>query len=76
MNADTITGNQLQEKVRLWLSPPDPSINHNNTCKMQHAGTSRWFIQGATFPDWKKDGCLLWIRGNRTLLLPVLPNAY
>jgi hypothetical protein len=64
-----LTGKQLQEKLRTWLSPPDPSINYNNACKMQHTGTARWFIQGSTFQDWKKNGSLLWIRGNRAFLL-------
>jgi hypothetical protein len=70
--ADTLTGNQLQEKLRTWLSPPDPSINHDTACKAQHTGTARWFIQGSTFRDWKEKGSLLWIRGNRTLLPPTL----
>ena len=72
MKADTLTGNQLQEKFRTWLSPPDPSINHDTACKTQHTGTARWFIRGSTFRDWKEKGSLLWIRGNRTLLPPTL----
>ncbi|KAH9985049.1 ankyrin repeat-containing domain protein, partial [Russula compacta] len=51
-------------ELRTWLSPPDPSINHNTACETQHDGTARWFIQGSTFRDWKKNGSLLWIRGN------------
>ena len=62
------TGNQMQEKIRSWLSPPDPSVNHNTACKTQHLGTATWFIQSTTFEDWKKNGSLLWVRGNRTLL--------
>ena len=27
-----------------------------------------WFIQGDKFNEWKKNGPLLWIRGNRRLL--------
>ena len=27
-----------------------------------------WFIQGDKFNEWKKNGSLLWIRGNRRLL--------
>jgi hypothetical protein len=65
---DTLSGNQIQEKLQLWLSPPDPSVNHNTACKTQHSGTAMWFIQGSTFQDWKKNGSLLWIRGNRMLL--------
>jgi hypothetical protein len=75
-NVETMARNQLREKLRSWLSPPNPSKNHNETSKMQHAGTSSWFIQGDTFRDWKNNGSLLWIRGNRTLVLPVLPYAY
>jgi hypothetical protein len=24
-----------------------------------------WFIQGSTFEEWKENGSLLWVRGNR-----------
>ncbi|KAI9511100.1 hypothetical protein F5148DRAFT_422008 [Russula earlei] len=58
--------NQLRREFRTWLLPPDPSINHNTACEIQHPGTAKWFIQGSTFRDWKKNGSLLWIRGNRT----------
>jgi hypothetical protein len=57
----------MQEKVRSWLSTPDPSINHNTACENQHVGTAKWFTQGSIFQDWKENGSLLWIRGNRTL---------
>ena len=63
-----LTGNQMQEKLRSWIAPPDPSVNHNTACKIQHAGTARWFLQGSTFQDWKKNGSLLWLCGNRTTL--------
>jgi hypothetical protein len=55
----------MQEKFRSWLSPPDPSVNHNTASKTHHSGTAKWFIQGSTFRDWKKNGSLLWVRGNR-----------
>ncbi|KAH9985038.1 hypothetical protein BJV74DRAFT_988733 [Russula compacta] len=61
---DELKWNQLQEKFQSWLSPPDPSLNHNTACKTQHDGTATWLIQGDTFRDWKKNGSLLWIRGN------------
>ncbi|KAH9984810.1 hypothetical protein BJV77DRAFT_1035573 [Russula vinacea] len=54
----------MQEKLRSWLSPPDPSVNHNIACKTQHSGTATWFIQSSIFQDWKKNGSLLWVRGN------------
>ncbi|KAI0280253.1 hypothetical protein BC826DRAFT_963212 [Russula brevipes] len=58
------TGNQLRQNFWTWLSPPDPSINHNTACKTQQSGTARWFIEGSTFREWKENGSLLWIRGN------------
>jgi hypothetical protein len=69
----TLTGNQLQEKFRTWLSPPNPSVNHNTACDIQHDGTGTWFTQGNKFEEWKKNGSLLWIRGNRTFLCPCRP---
>ncbi len=61
-------GNQSREKLREWLAPPNPSINHNTARGTQHGGTAKWFLQGNTFDEWKENGSLLWIRGNRTLL--------
>ncbi|KAI0288055.1 hypothetical protein BC826DRAFT_721137 [Russula brevipes] len=55
---------QLRRDFKTWLSPPDPSVNHNTAFATQQSGTARWFIEGSTFRDWKEDGSLLWIRGN------------
>ncbi|KAI0288057.1 hypothetical protein BC826DRAFT_721154, partial [Russula brevipes] len=59
-----IKRDQLRQNFRSWLSPPDPSVNHNTACKSQHSGTCKWFIEGSTYGEWKKNGSLLWIRGN------------
>jgi hypothetical protein len=64
--------NQSREKLRSWLAPPNPSVNHNIACDLQHHGTATWFIEGNRFREWKANGSLLWIRGNRTHLLPSL----
>lgn len=61
---------------RTWLSPPDPSINHNTACEIRHDGTATWFIQGNIFRGWKEKGPLLWIHGTRKhplCFLSVLP---
>jgi hypothetical protein len=58
-----------KSKFRAWLSPPDPSINHNTACDIHHNGTASWFIQDSRFREWKENGgSLLWIRGNRMFL--------
>ncbi|KAI0272822.1 hypothetical protein BGY98DRAFT_936642, partial [Russula aff. rugulosa BPL654] len=42
-----LTESLQQENLREWLSPPDPSINHNIARKAYHKGTASWFFQGA-----------------------------
>ena len=63
LKADKLTGQQLERKLRAWLSPPDPFINHSTACEIQHCGSATWFIQERTFQEWKtqKNGSLLWI---------------
>ena len=68
-DSNALKENHSREKLRTWLSPPNPSVNHNTACDIHHDGTANWFVQGSTFDDWKKDGSLLWIRGNRKTLL-------
>jgi len=63
-----LTGNQLNQLLRTWLSPVDPSTNHNTAQKAQHKGTAVWFFQGSIFVEWKSTGSLLWIHGKRVFL--------
>ncbi|KAH9077605.1 hypothetical protein EDB83DRAFT_1497892 [Lactarius deliciosus] len=62
-NVDEIKWNQLIQLLRTWLSPSDPSTNHNIVRRAQHKGTAVWFFQGNTFIEWKSVGSLLWIHG-------------
>src|SRR5882757_7108648 len=64
-NSSILTGNQLQQDLRRWLSPPDPSTNHNIACSAHHEGTATWFFQGNIFNEWRSSGSLLWIHGKR-----------
>ena len=59
------SGNQLRENIHKWLSPPDPSTNHNIACSTHHKKTAAWFFQGSIFQEWKSTGSLLWINGKR-----------
>ena len=56
---------QLRESVHRWLSPPDPSTNHNIACDTHHKKTASWFFQGSIFQEWKSTGELLWVHGKR-----------
>src|SRR5579863_3904858 len=73
LKVNKLTGKQLEEKLRAWLSPPDPFIDHTGACEILHRGSSTWFIQGRTFQEWKnrKNGSLLWIRGKCAVLPPL-----
>jgi len=58
---------QLRESIHKWLSPPDPSTNHNIACETHLKRTASWFVQGNTFREWKnqRGSSLLWIHGKR-----------
>jgi len=64
-----VSGSQLRQDLRRWLSPPDPSTNHNIACGARHKGTADWFFQGSIFREWRSAGSLLWVHGKRTFLL-------
>ena len=59
------SGNQLRESTHKWLSPPDPSTNHNIACGTHHKKIATWFFQGGIYQEWKTTGSLFWIHGKR-----------
>jgi hypothetical protein len=64
-----LVGNQLQMDVQHWLSPPDPSENHEFVWKAHHTGNSAWFFESKVFAEWKASGSFLWIHGKRRFSL-------
>jgi len=68
-----LAGNNLRERLRIWLSPPNPSINHNIACDAQHKGSAQWFFRGTIFSQWKSTGPFLWVHGKRASLLFSMP---
>ena len=60
-----LSGIQLRETIHKWLSPPDPSTNHNIACGTHHKKTATWFFEGSIFQGWKSTGSFLWIHGKR-----------
>ena len=69
-----LAGNQLIRLLRFWLSPTDPSTNHNIARKAHQDGTAAWLFQGQIIIKWKSTGSLLWIHGKRPFLL-LLPAS-
>ncbi|KAH9080612.1 hypothetical protein EDB83DRAFT_999443 [Lactarius deliciosus] len=60
----TLSRRHARSDLRRWISPPNPSVNHNLACDTHHNGTTTWFSQCNAFDEWKNNGSLLWIRGN------------
>jgi len=56
---------ELQNNVRKWLSPPDPSINHKLQFGVHHKMSATWFTGGPVYKEWKQQGSLLWVHGKR-----------
>jgi len=76
-DTDHPSGQHLQKDIRSWLSPPDPSINHNIARRARYDGTAEWFTQGSTFEEWNATGSLLWIHGKRaSLSYPNFVDSY
>ena len=70
-----ISENQLRENIHKWLSPPDPSTNHNIANGTHHKKSATWFFQGSFFQEWKSTGSLLWIHGKREPSSSFSPNT-
>jgi len=66
--SDLFAGNLLRDNLLRWLSPSDPSTNHNIATKAHHDGTAQWFFQGDVFTEWKSAGSFLWVHGKRVFL--------
>ena len=67
-----LAGKQLIQLLQSWLSPADPSTNHNIARKAQHDGTAVWLFQGRIIIEWKSAGSLLWIHGKRAFLSVII----
>jgi hypothetical protein len=70
-----ILENQLRDCVHKWLSPPDPSINHNIACGTHHKKAATWFFEGNIYKEWKSKGSLMWIHGKRASCPTFLPDT-
>lgn len=52
------------DKIRSWLSPPDPSTNFNKARAQHHGNTGQWFLEGEAYSEWKRGAnSFLWLNG-------------
>jgi hypothetical protein len=71
-----LLGTQRRQDLRKWVSPPDPSTNHNIACGASHKQMAKWFFEGSKIKEWKSCGSLLWIHGKRTLFLSLISRRF
>jgi hypothetical protein len=61
---ETLKSDVHFERLKQWLSPPDPSTNANEARKKRHQGTGAWFLTSKSFVEWKSGSRRnLWLHG-------------
>lgn len=51
-------------KIENWLSPPNPSTNHNAAKEKHLEGTGQWFLESTEFSAWKSSTkSAIWVHG-------------
>lgn len=54
--------NHQIQRVKDWLSPPEPSINFNKALKQRHGSTGQWFLESELYQSWKSTpNAFLWL---------------
>ena len=52
------------DKIKKWLSPPDPSTNLNEAQKKRYGKTGIWFLESELFKEWKLGARrYIWLHG-------------
>lgn len=65
--------NEHWQKIRRWLSPPDPSSNYNTARDSYQPTTGDWFLGSKEFREWRaKSNSFLWLYGIRRHIFSVL----
>ena len=55
---------EMHDKIRQWLSPPDPSSNFHGAIKQRQANTGLWLLESNQFARWKTiNDSVLWLYG-------------
>jgi hypothetical protein len=65
------------EKILIWLSASDRSVEHYSARKKYEAGTGEWLLKGRQYQDWISGASpLLWVHGKagcfKTVLLSTI----
>lgn len=62
--AQALHDSEHLNKIRKWLSPPDPSTNFNQAREQHHQGTGQWLLASEPYAKWKTErNSFLWLNG-------------
>jgi len=54
----------IRQRIREWLSPPDPTPFFHQASKLRHVGTGEWFLKSKRYQTWKNgEPSFLWLYG-------------
>ena len=62
-NSQMIVGGRILQDLQGWLTPPDPSTNHDIAYSSQHERTAVWVFKENIYQEWESSGALLWLHG-------------
>jgi hypothetical protein len=52
------------ERIKSWLTPPDPSTNFHKALRRRHAGSGKWLLRDTSYTTWKRrPHSFLWLYG-------------
>ena len=64
VGVDSLKSDSHLDKLKKWLSPPDPSTNRNAAKDKRHGNTGNWFVTSTAFLEWKSGSRRhLWLHG-------------
>ena len=62
-DSQMILGERILQDLHGWLTPPDPSTNHDIAYSSQHERTAVWVFNENIYQEWESSGALLWLHG-------------
>lgn len=62
--SEGLQADRQRNKIRTWLSPPDPTSNFNKARDQRHEGTGQWLLESDQYTKWKTErNSFLWLNG-------------
>jgi len=50
---------EIRNEIIGWLANTNPLSNYYAACKKHQAGTGKWFVEGSSMKEWKRQNSLL-----------------